>query len=100
MKIGTSFDTGAAAGASLRGARDSGAAAPAGSCHEAAAGTDQVSLSSMGAQIGAAGTDFDQGKVDAIRQAIRDGRFTVNPQAIADRLIADAAALLRPRGAA
>lgn len=37
---------------------------------------------------------FDQKKVDRIAQAIREGRFTVNPEAIADRLIANAQELL------
>ena len=70
-------------------------AAPAG-----VAATDRVEVSAAGAQMGASGSgDFDSAKVDAIRQAIREGRFSVNAGAIADRLIADAAALLGPRGA-
>jgi negative regulator of flagellin synthesis FlgM len=61
---------------------------------------DQVALSAAGTQMNSlAGGDFDAAKVEAIRQAIRDGRFTVNAGAIADRLIADATALLRPRNA-
>lgn len=70
----------------------------------AAAGTagaaeDKATLSAAGAQISAlAGSpDFDQAKVDAIRQAIREGRFSVNAEAIADRLIYEASALLGPR---
>lgn len=61
--------------------------------------TDSVDLSPAGAQIGAldSSADFDSAKVDAIRQAIRDGKFSVNAGAIADRLIADAASLLGPR---
>jgi len=94
MKIGTPIDSGATSGIGLRGTRESGPATPAAGVKPA---SDQVSLSSAGAQIGAAGSDFDQDKVDAIRQAIRDGRFTVNAGAIADRLIADAHALLGPR---
>lgn len=97
MKIGTPLDAQAAAGVSLRTGRapaGAGAIAPGG-----VAATDRVAVSAAGAQIGAASGDFDAAKVDAIRQAIREGRFTVNPGAIADRLIADAAALLGPRGA-
>ena len=97
MKIGTPLDTLAAAGVSLRTGRAAGttSAAPG-----SAAGTDQVAVSAAAAQMGGGGPgDFDAAKVDAIRQAIREGRFTVNPEAIADRLIADAAALLKPRGA-
>jgi negative regulator of flagellin synthesis FlgM len=63
----------------------------------AIAGGDQVAVSAAAAQMSAAGNEFDSAKVDAIRQAIRDGRFQVNAGAIADRLIADAAALLAPR---
>lgn len=37
---------------------------------------------------------FDQAKVDRISQAIRDGRFTVDANAIADKLIGNARELL------
>lgn len=64
----------------------------------AATTTDRVDVSAAGAQLNAAGSgDFDQAKVDEIRQAIRENRFQINARAIADRLIADAAALLGPR---
>jgi negative regulator of flagellin synthesis FlgM len=57
----------------------------------------QVALSA-GAQatgaLGAGGSDFDAEKVQRIAQAIREGRFTVNPEAIADKLIANAQELL------
>jgi len=55
-------------------------------------------LTAAGVELARAGSgDFDQAKVDAIRNAIREGRFTVNAGAIADQLISDAAALLSPR---
>lgn len=74
------------------------AARPTGSAPAAPAGGEQVAVSAAGAQMsGAGGVEFDSAKVDAIRQAIQEGRFTVNAGAIADRLIADAAALLAPR---
>lgn len=38
--------------------------------------------------------DFDSRKVEAIALAIREGRFQVNAEAIADRLIANARELL------
>ena len=38
--------------------------------------------------------DFDTAKVERIAQAIRDGKFQVNAEAIADRLIANAQELL------
>lgn len=65
----------------------------------AGAAEDKATLSTAGAQISAlAGSDdFDHAKVDAIRQAIREGRFSVNAEAIADRLIYEASALLGPR---
>ena len=97
MKIGSPIDAQVAADVSLRPART--AAAPA-TVSSSAPCQDQVAVSAAGAQMGALGAgDFDSAKVDAIRQAIREGRFTVNPEAIADRLIADAAALLGPRRA-
>jgi negative regulator of flagellin synthesis FlgM len=38
--------------------------------------------------------EFDSEKVNRIAQAIRDGKFTVNHEAIADKLIANAQELL------
>ncbi len=96
MKIGSTIDT-AAVAETLRGSRATG---PASVATPAAADHDDVAVSAAGAQMSALGSgDFDSAKVDSIRQAIREGRFTVNPEAIADRLIADAAALLAPRNA-
>ncbi|CAD5374751.1 Flagellar biosynthesis anti-sigma factor FlgM [Rubrivivax sp. A210] len=42
----------------------------------------------------AADPTFDSAKVDRIAQAIRDGQFKVNPEAIADKLILNAQELL------
>ena len=96
MKIGSSHDIPTPADLPARASAPATTAASS----RAAAGTDRVDVSAAGAQMGAAGAgDFDAAKVDAIRQAIREGRFTVNAGAIADRLIADAAALLGPRNA-
>ncbi len=98
MKIGSNLDTAAAAETQARGGRVAGTgAATSSSATTATTSVDQVALSAAGTQIGAPSSDFDSKKVDAIRQAIKDGRFTVNASAIADRLIADAAALLAPR---
>lgn len=97
MKIGPSTTPAItpAADPALRSAGPAAAVAPVAK----ARATDQVDLSAAGARIGAMdGTpDFDSAKVDAIRQAIRDGKFNVNASAIADRLIADATSLLGPR---
>ena len=40
---------------------------------------------------------FDSAKVDRIAQAIRDGKYKVDPEAIADKLIANAQELLGRR---
>jgi negative regulator of flagellin synthesis FlgM len=54
-----------------------------------------VRLSDLSAQLTASvqGTDFDHAKVESIKQAIADGKLTVNADAVADRLIANALAL-------
>jgi negative regulator of flagellin synthesis FlgM len=58
----------------------------------------KVQLSSQAALAGieAGLADFDAEKVQRIAEAIRDGSFTVNAEAIADRLIANAQELLPP----
>jgi negative regulator of flagellin synthesis FlgM len=59
----------------------------------------QVALSSSALLGGKDGTaEFDSEKVQRIAQAIRDGKFTVNPEAIADKLIANAQELLGRNG--
>lgn len=56
----------------------------------------QVELSPAASLISGAASDptFDAKKVERIAQAIRDGKFTVNPEAIADKLIVNAQELL------
>jgi negative regulator of flagellin synthesis FlgM len=56
----------------------------------------QVDLSSTAASLSGMSSDptFDASKVDRISQAIRDGKFKVNPEAIADKLILNAEELL------
>lgn len=98
MKIGSSPHDLSVPDLSLRNARSAGTAAPAASAPGAS--SDRVALSSAASQLGSAsGGDFDQNKVDAIRDAISSGRFSINAGKIADALIADAAALLAPRNA-
>lgn len=53
----------------------------------------QVALSPAASQL-AADPDFDAEKVMRIAQAIRDGRFSVDAHAIADKLIANAREIL------
>jgi negative regulator of flagellin synthesis FlgM len=40
------------------------------------------------------GGDFDSVKVDAIRSAIKEGTYVVNPEAIADKLLSNASEML------
>jgi negative regulator of flagellin synthesis FlgM len=58
-----------------------------------------VALSSTASLLstGAGDGSFDAAKVERIAQAIRDGKFTVNADKIADKLIANASELLQPR---
>jgi negative regulator of flagellin synthesis FlgM len=61
---------------------------------------ESVRISSVSSQIQAieAGIDkasgFDLAKVEAIKQAISEGRFTISSEAIADKLIASTRELL------
>lgn len=59
----------------------------------------KVSLSSSADQllVGSSRPEFDQAKVDRIKQAIDDGSYEVNAEAIADKLIANASELLGKR---
>jgi len=54
-----------------------------------------VSLSELSSQLvsSPAGPDFDHAKVESIKQAIADGKLSVNADAVADKLIANALAL-------
>jgi negative regulator of flagellin synthesis FlgM len=72
-------------------------AAPAGADPEPSA---RVELSSQAALRGADGgrAEFDGQKVERIAQAIRDGSFTIDAEAIADKLIANAQELLSRPG--
>jgi negative regulator of flagellin synthesis FlgM len=56
----------------------------------------EVALSPAASSLASAGTDptFDSKKVDRIATAIREGKFTVNAEAIADKLIINAEELL------
>ena len=57
---------------------------------------DDVRLSSLATQLVASDDQqsFDAGRVAEIKQAIADGRFTINAGAIADRLIVSARELV------
>jgi len=56
----------------------------------------QVELSPEATMLSQASEDpsFDQAKVERIAQAIRDGSFSINPGAIADKLLSNAQEVL------
>jgi negative regulator of flagellin synthesis FlgM len=61
-----------------------------------------ATLSSLGGTLATLQTElaqptFDESKVDEIKQAIRDGKFQVNADAVADKLIASAQDVLARR---
>lgn len=72
-------------------ARSSGAAPSAGVTASVA-----VSVSpSLQKTVRNANGDVDMAKVNAVRQAIKDGTFKINPEAIAERMLENAAEMLR-----
>jgi len=54
----------------------------------------QVALSAAASGAGAVSAEFDADKVQRIAQAIREGRYQIDADAIADKLIANARELL------
>lgn len=56
----------------------------------------QVQLSPEASMLSQVSADpsFDQAKVERIAQAIRDGKFSINPDAIADKLLSNAQEVL------
>ena len=96
MKIGPSDIKPASTPPTASGARERGAAPAATSGVAGAEPSAKVELSSTAGLASAAPADptFDSAKVDRIAQAIHDGKFEVNAEAIADKLIVNAAELL------
>ena len=70
----------------------------------AAGGAERVDISSLSARlqtvVAEMGSDspVDAGRVAEIRQAISEGRFTVNPERIADGLLQSVREMLGQRG--
>ena len=66
------------------------------SAKKAGNASDEVQLSSLASQLLATENEpaFDAGRVEEIKQAIAEGRFSINAGAIADRLIASARELI------
>lgn len=97
MKIGTSADANTAAAVSNAatgsgpGVANASVGAPA-----SAEASARVELSSTASTLlaGPSTSEFDAAKVARMAQAIQDGSFKVDPQAIADKLIANAQELL------
>jgi negative regulator of flagellin synthesis FlgM len=95
MKIGATSSPAADAAALARANADVGAAAAkAKGSQEAAGSSVQLSSAAAGLLNAASTPEFDAAKVDRIRQAIADGTFKVDAEAIADKLIANAQEVL------
>ncbi|MEW5783136.1 MAG: flagellar biosynthesis anti-sigma factor FlgM [Pseudomonadota bacterium] len=71
---------------------------PAAAAPSTGANTERIDISSLSAQLQKAGeAPFDVARVDGLRQAIAEGRFQINPERIADRLIDGIRELLTSR---
>jgi negative regulator of flagellin synthesis FlgM len=76
------------------GERSSAAAAPAKPHPAGQEESAKVELSAAALAVTEGNADFDAEKVQRIAQAIRDGKYEVNADVIADKLIANARELL------
>ncbi|PPE71739.1 flagellar biosynthesis anti-sigma factor FlgM [Caldimonas thermodepolymerans] len=102
MKIGNPIETPVVGGTGAATPRpgvgeSSGSAKPAAAA-EPGNESATVKLSSTATSLLAATPEFDAEKVAAIRQAIADGTYRIDPEAIADKLIANARELLNRPG--
>ena len=98
MKIGP-FDSKTVLPAPPATERKASGAAPAGSSADAAAAASasaQVAISPAASLLAKVADDptFDSAKVERIAAAIRDGKYQINAEAIADKLIVNAEELL------
>ena len=57
-------------------------------------GQISTTLSSTAKSLGDGNAEFDAAKVERVSNAIRDGKYQVNAEAIADKLISNAQELL------
>lgn len=70
----------------------------------AAAQPDTIHLSELSTQLQAlqttlaTGGEFDRAKVEAIKEAIRQGRMPVNAEVVAERMLAAALAMMKKDG--
>ena len=74
-------------------------ATPEAAAPQAAEASAKVALSPAASSLSVATGDaaFDTAKVERIAQAIRDGKFKINADVIADKLIVNAEELLGPK---
>jgi negative regulator of flagellin synthesis FlgM len=95
MKVGQLDSSVTVAGTASGNKPSSAAAAGRGAAAEPSA---KVAISSAGSMMSGASVDgsFDSEKVDRIASAIREGRFTINAEAIADKLLVNARELMGP----
>lgn len=99
MKIGNPFDKPGLAPAAGNRAADAGPAkaapaSPAGTSSTVELSTAAAALLNGSPGVQAANADFDAGKVERISDAIGRGQYSVNAEAIADKLLANAQELL------
>ncbi len=94
MKIGHLENSAATPAANER--KPGAAATPPAAASATVEASAKVALSPTVSQLAAVSQEgvFDTEKVQRISEAIRDGKFTVNADAIADKLIANAQELL------
>lgn len=96
MKINALNDA-ALAAASLAATKAERGGAAGGASTPAAVGSGvpvTVSATARSLEVSSAGTGIDEAKVAAVKAAIADGTFTVNPGAIADKLLSNAQEVL------
>ena len=98
MKITNNIDT---TGSLERLGSSSTGAAHGKSSPAPAAGSNKVRISDLSSQLVAMESriasdgSFDAGRVEEIKDAIREGRFKVNPEVVADKLLDSVRELLR-----
>ena len=96
MKIGNPLDK-AVGGVSPRteGASSTGSSGKTSSASGSSSESAKVTLSTVASGLMSVEGEFDAEKVSSVKQAIDDGTYQVNPEVIADKLIANAKDLLQ-----
>lgn len=96
MKVDSSADSyiGSVAGGPQKAATQPGVAVEAAAKPAAGAPQPGVTVTLSSASGATGGEVFNAEKVEAMKQAIASGTFKVNPEAIADKLLSNAAEML------